>query len=283
VNAGNSNGGNGGGGMYNNGSSPVLTNVTISLNTVNVPNNYGGSGQSGNGGGGMYNNGSSPVLTNVTISGNTVSVPNNYGDDKNGSNGGGGMFNGGSYPVLVNVLISGNKADCGDGSFGNKGGGGMHNHINDSTPVLINVTIAGNAAVGTQARGGGIFDDGGNIIIRNSIIWGNTAAGNPNSKYDGNTPTIVNSNDGGSDPLFVTTSIPTAPSIEGDYSLQSGSPAINQGLDSYYPASADDTSVFPASLSVEAKAAIDAALLKDLGGVNNRFNGTIDMGAYELP
>jgi hypothetical protein len=70
------------------------------------------------------------------------------------------------------------------------------------------------------------------------------------------------------------------PNSDGNYSLGAGSPAVNAGDNSLYPASADVTSVFPSGLSAEAKAAINAALAKDLAGAN-RKNGTIDMGAYE--
>jgi hypothetical protein len=83
-----------------------------------------------------------------------------------------------------------------------------------------------------------------------------------------------------SNPLFITTSIPAAPTTGGNYRLNSGSPAINQGNNSYYPADADDTSVFPTGLSAAAKAAINAALDYDLAG-NTRIQGTVDIGAYE--
>jgi hypothetical protein len=96
-----------GGGMYNkSGSSPVLTNVTISGNSA-------GDGPS-LGGGGMYNTGSSPVLTNVTISGNKA------------GNKGGGMYNDASTPKIRNNIIWGNTASVGDNGIGN----------NSSTPVI---------------------------------------------------------------------------------------------------------------------------------------------------
>jgi hypothetical protein len=84
-----------GGGMYNDNSSPTLTNVTFSGNYAYY------------GGGGMYNYNSSPTLTNVTFSGNYA---NYYG---------GGMYNDNSSPTLTNVTFSGNSAY--------DGGGGMLN------------------------------------------------------------------------------------------------------------------------------------------------------------
>ncbi|MDR1211406.1 MAG: choice-of-anchor D domain-containing protein [Spirochaetaceae bacterium] len=109
-----------GGGMFNSGSSPVLTNVTISGN------------QATDWGGGMYNSTSSPVLTNVTISGNKAVA-------------GGGMDNSTSSPVLTNVTISGNQA--------NNFGGGMFNQ-NSSSPKIRNSIIWGNGTNNVINSGG---------------------------------------------------------------------------------------------------------------------------------
>jgi hypothetical protein len=237
-----------GGGMYNFNANPVLINVTISGNRAN-------------GGGGMYNGDSSPVLVNVKISGNDA-----------GGGGGGGIYNTGSSsrPVLINTLISGNKASD---------GGGIEN--NGSSPVLINVTIAGNSA---YSGGGGMYSYGSNPLpkIYNSIIWGNTGGGSPG--IYGTVDSITDSSVegfGGSDPLFSGPEpASSAPTTGGDYRLNSGSPAIGQGLNASYPADATD-SIFPAGLSDEAKAAINAALSQDLGGNIRIQGGSIDMGAYE--
>jgi hypothetical protein len=281
---------NNGGGIYNDGSSPVLVNVTISGNKATGTGNGSNSG-----GGGMYNSySSSPVLVNVTISGNLADVP--YGE---GYYGGGGMRNDNSSPVLINVTISGNTAIVANDST--NGGGGMYNY-SGSSPVLINVTIAGNKAVGPPARGGGMYNYSGSPVIRNSIIWGNTASASNPGIYSDDTPSIkysmVEGESGGTDgnqsaptpvdaansPFADWKDPAVAPTTDGDYRLNNtgnADNAKNNGLNGNYPASADDTSVFPASLSATAKAAIDAALLKDLGG-NVRKQGTaIDMGAYE--
>jgi hypothetical protein len=260
-----------GGGIYNkNGSSPALTNVTISGNEA-------GEGPS-LGGGGMYNTGSSPVLVNVTISSNTANSKN-----------GGGMYNANaSKPVLVNVTISGNTA-----ASGTSVGGGMYN--NNSSPVLTNVTIAGNYA---GMEGGAMWNGSSSTPrIWNSIVWGNTVPDpthGPGIKNNSVTPVIAysivqgltstsdgNVADPGSSP-FVSWQDPgsvTMPNSGGDYSLN-GSAGVNAGDNGLYPANADDTSVFPSGLSAAAKTAINAALAKDLVGVN-RKNGPIDMGAYE--
>jgi hypothetical protein len=158
---------NSGGGMFNNYSSPTLTNVTFSGNSAT------------NTGGGMFNhNDSSPILTNVTFSGNSagagggmdnfpggsptltnVTFSGNSAEDK-----GGGMHNNGhSSPTLTNVTFSGNTAYL-------NGGGGISNE--HSSLTLTNVTFSGNSA----NHGGGISNDiAGNPTIRNTIFWGNTA------------------------------------------------------------------------------------------------------------
>jgi hypothetical protein len=91
------------------------------------------------------------------------------------------------------------------------------------------------------------------------------------------------------DPLFVTTTIPTPPSTAGDYSLSSTtSPAYNTGDNSLYPDTWAKWSTDPdidASFKTPAFQSIydtyiQPALAKDLAG-NPRLNGTIDMGAYE--
>jgi hypothetical protein len=258
-----------GGGMYNeNSSSPVLTNVVISGNTSSWS------------GGGMENfENCSPVLTNVIISGNSAST----------SSYGGGMLNVRSSPVLTNVLIAGNVAGA---------GGGMSNQ--EGSPILTNVTISGNS-------GGGIFNNTPypEILISNSIIWGNTAGTAPGIRGNGATVTysIVQdstdtSNGNVADPGAGSTNSPfvdlgwqdpasvTMPNSEGDYRLKSGSPAINVGNSDLYPdtlikwgalfASPTDNPITAAIYN----AYVLPALAKDLGG-NPRLNGTIDMGAYE--
>jgi hypothetical protein len=264
-----------GGGMYNASSSPVLTNLTISGNNA------------GDYGGGMYNASSSPVLTNLTVSGNSVAAS------------GGGMYNSySSSPVLISVALSGNSSA--------EIGGGMYNSYS-SSPVLINAALSGNSAA---AYGGGMYNSSSSSPdIRNSIIWGNTAANAVTegvSNDGGSTPVIAHSivqgsggssswtaatgtDDGGNldtDPLFEDWKNPATytpmPNSDGDYRLGNGSPAINAGNDNLYPANADD-SVFPSGLSAAAKAAINAALEKDLAGNTRQQGAAIDMGAYEQP
>ncbi|ERJ58178.1 MBG domain-containing protein [Sphingobacterium paucimobilis] len=263
-----------GGGMYNLSSSPLLTNVLISGNTANSA------------GGGMCNVSSSPLLTNVTIRGNTAAVlgggmcnsssspklTNVLISDNTASFNGGGMYNSSSSsPLLTNVTLSGNTA--------NEWGGGMYNF--SSSPVLTNVTIANNK---TGTSGGGMLNHySSSPKVYNSIIWGNTKTDgttvdnifNQSSSPEFYTSLVQGSGgstswasafgtDGGNnidaDPLF-------ADMANGDYSLQSGSPATDAGKNNYYT----DTDKGNGDLTVD----------KDLAGNPRLFGSAIDMGAYE--
>jgi hypothetical protein len=123
-----------GGGMFNDGSSPMVSNCIFM-------------GNSAESGGGMYNAYSSPTLTNCTFSSNSAIY---YG---------GGMVNTGS-PTLINCIFTGNAAGS---------GGGMSNGWG-AAPVLTNCTFWGN----TAGSGGGIDSSYASVWLTNSILWGNS-------------------------------------------------------------------------------------------------------------
>ncbi|MEK4426705.1 S-layer homology domain-containing protein [Solibacillus sp. FSL K6-1523] len=200
-----------GGGMYNNSSSPSLTNVTFSANSAR---NGGGMYNSRNGspsltnvtfnankarfnGGGMYNDSSNPSLTNVTFSANEVEY-------------GGGMYNDSSNPSLTNVTFSANSAIYGAGmhnfrsspSLTNvtfnansaaKDGGGMYNN-SSSNPNLTNVTFSANEA----SNGGGMYNYGflfyiSNPSLTNVMFSDNKAANSGGGMYNyGSNPSLTN-------------------------------------------------------------------------------------------
>jgi len=220
---------NAGGGMYNNGSSPTLRNMTFS-------------GNSANSGGGIYNASSSnPTLINVTFNGNSatslgggiynllgnISMLTNVTFSGNSANSGGGMFNGSSNPTLTNVTFSGNSVIS--------LGGGMYNQT--GSPTLTNVTFSGNSA----NAGGGMFNgSGSNPIIKNSILYGDVGGEISNSS---SSPTVSYSVvQGGyagtgnlnADPLL------GALANNGGFTktmvLKNGSPAIDSGNDGNCPA-----------------------------------------------
>ncbi|MCC5943028.1 MAG: T9SS type A sorting domain-containing protein [Balneolaceae bacterium] len=287
-----------GGGMFNNSGSPIFTNVTFRSNTASSGGgmcNFASSSPtltnvifSGNSadsqGGGMYNDfNSSPTLINVTFSGNTSSsgggIANIQGSSPTLANvtflgnlaefDGGGMINfNQSDPILINVSFSGNLA--------NNEGGGIYN-LSTSTPTLINVTISGNEAT----IGGGMSNSASSPTLANVIIWGNSGESIFNSSAS--IPEISHSlieGSGGSGGDWVTSigtdggnNIDADPAFadpdDGDYTLQSTSPAINAGDPN------TDLSLFPGGL--------DNPI--DLAGNPRVFDGLIqiiDMGAYEF-
>jgi hypothetical protein len=271
-----------GGGMSNRSSSPTITNSTFANNNASFD------------GGGMYNYSSSPTITNSTFANNnagssgggmfnrfsySLTITNSTFADNSADYAGGGMYSSSSSPTITNsTFADNNSATNGGGIFNyvctptitnstftnnnaSNYGGGMYNY--DSSPNITNSTFANNSAT----NGGGIFNYVCSPIITNTIIWNNGSSEISNSN---STPTFKNSiirNSGGSgswnaaygtdgganldaDPLFVD-------AANGDYRLTSGSPAIDAG-----DVSANTTTL-------------------DLAG-NPRFDGVIDMGAYEF-
>jgi hypothetical protein len=120
--------------------------------------------------------------------------------------------------------------------------------------TLVNNTIADNNTIG-------VYNDNGVVTLNNNILWNNFidlyaingGISSANNLIGSNNINLLDNNNGnilGTDPLFVG---------NGDYSLQSISPAIDAGDTSYLPDS----------------------ILTDLVG-NFRISGSsIDIGAYE--
>lgn len=233
-----------GGGMFIQNASPSFSNLIIKGNSSN------------NLGGGIYSSySSSSTLTNSMVSRNVA---------KGGVNSrGGGICNMiSSTLILANVLINGNR------SYGL--GGGIHN--DNSSPILTNVTIVGNWG----AVGGGVYNNTNlsNPKFRNTIIYGNGASLGANlSNNNGAVSTITysliqqtttddaNGNlDGATDPLFIDATTE-------NYMLQPGSPVIDTGNNNYFVlGSIPDLS----------------GITTDLIGSERIYDGTIDLGAYEL-
>lgn len=161
-----------GGGMYNKGARPEVTNCIFTENNE------------AEAGGGMFNNNSSPAITNCTFSHN---APTRWGGGMYNSNNsnptvndcdfvenvgiadGAGMFNGdNSSPILTNCTFCGNSVI---GGLGGQDGGGMHN-TTDCNPILTNCTFLGNTA---GLRGGGMWNSNCSPILENCTFSGNSA------------------------------------------------------------------------------------------------------------
>ena len=178
-----------GGGMYNNGGSPTLTNCTFSGNSA------------GDGGGMNNGDSSSPTLSNCTFSKNSAETGggggmNNWGEsspvltnctfNKNLSRtGGGGMCNvRGCSPMLSNCTFSDNSAGW--------GGGGIDNYDN-CNPTLANCTFSGNSA--TWDGGGLCNSTNSHPTITNCTFINNTAenySGGGMNNISGSSPTLTN-------------------------------------------------------------------------------------------
>ena len=235
-----------GGGMHNRSSSPTVTNCTFSANTAYES------------GGGMYNRSSSPPVSNCSFTTNTassgggmynqsssLSITTSSFTGNTASSEGGGMYNIFSSPGIINCSYTGNSAAT--------SGGAMYNSFS-SSPKLTNTTMAGNSSTG-------FYTIGGTLVLQNSIIW-DEVYGNYSAKYslikDKTDTTNANINAA----LYAATDIFTNYSGS-DYTLKSGSPAINRGNNTLYPG-------------------LDANT-QDLAGNPRLVGTTIDLGAYESP
>jgi predicted outer membrane repeat protein len=128
-----------GGGMYNDGSSPVVSNCIFDGNRAD------------NRGGGMYNiNGSSPVVVNCVFCNNTAIA----------LSGGGIYTNGVSYPAIINCTIADNAA-------GYRGGG---IYTANASLTIANNIIANNTAT---SSGSGIYSTVA-IVIDHNDVYNNT-------------------------------------------------------------------------------------------------------------
>ncbi len=256
------------GGVYCSGSSPTLTNCTISGNTASAPNGYGGgvycadysspmltdctiSGNSAvHGGSGVHCcENSNPTLTNCTISGNST-VYGGGGVSCSGSSptltnctisgnsvsdgAGGGVYCSGSSPTLTNCTISGNST----ASFYSFGGGVFCG--DDSSPTFTNCTISGNSALGYDTYGGAVFcEEDCSPTLTSCILWGNTPE--EIRAASGSNPAVTCSDIKGgwtgtgnidADPLFVDADGPDGnPSTweDNDYHLTPNSPCVDAG------------------------------------------------------
>ncbi len=247
-----------GGGMYNDSSSPTVTNCTFSGNTALS-------------GGGMFNFNSSPSVIDCTFTDNGAfsggGMTNDNSDPtvancrfigNSGSSDGGGMRNAdNSSPIVINCTFSGNHCS--------HDAGGMSNR-SSSTSTIVNCTFDGNHA--GQAGGAMLNHSSTDVTVTNSIVWSNTP-----SQISGSTTVVTYSDvQGGwsgtgnidADPLFVD------PDNE-DFRLAAGSPCID---------AADNTAV-PDDITTDLDGNPRFLEIPETPDTGNGTLPVVDMGAFE--
>ncbi len=198
-----------------------------------------GYGYAGNGGGSAFG-----VLSNCLIQSNSA------------LGGGGGAYSG----TLSRCFVISNSAAAGGGAFY----GSLNNCLvfgNEATGIggggtvfsaLNNCTVVGNTATNGGLGGGGVFDGGASncIVYHNSAVSGANFLGAAMSYCD-SFPLAAGPGNITNDPVFVNLA-------GGDFHLQSNSPCINAGNNTYVSSPTD------------------------LDGNARIVNGVVDIGAYEF-
>ena len=291
--------------MFNNGSSPTVTNCTFSGNTAifggGMNNGFDSnptvtdctfSGNSaGNRGGGMYNENSDPNITDCIFS-------------ENASEGGGsGMFNHSSNPTVTECVFSENLTMFGSGAgmfntfcdsfqvtnclfIGNMAtcqAGGIYN-TKGSTPTVMNSAFVGNTA---NCEGGGILNVASNMILINCTLTGNSALNDGGGMWNTSFATVINCIVWGNSPNEI-----SGPANVSYGNVQGGWPGIgNIDADPLFvdPDNGDfRLSTDSPCIDAADNTAVPEGVLRDLDGnprfVDSTFVGTmatVDMGAYE--
>ncbi|MCU0755545.1 MAG: GEVED domain-containing protein, partial [Xanthomonadales bacterium] len=268
---------NGGGASYSELGNLISTDTGSALTIIRSVLT-GGTGSTGSGGGAIFASGALSLI-NSTISGNTA--------------GRGGAITAQNGPLLIaNSVISGNVA-----TNTTSGGGAMTlNSMTANDARIINSTITGNYALGSNRTGGIAGETSGvDLILQNSIVWGNgnagTAAPQIVNAAASSSNTVTNSLiQGGlfgaldSDPLFVTPLTASGtPSTAGNFALQNSSPAIDAGANANVPADAFDVNG-NSNTAEEAPDRADNPRRYNDTGVADTGSGTapiVDLGAFE--
>jgi predicted outer membrane repeat protein len=226
-------------------------------------------------GGGIAASASSPYVYNCSFLGNEA------------SGGGGASLSSSSRATFVNCLFSGNSASS----------GGAISHAQAGTTVVIACTFSGN----TATRYGGGISEAEDIVVTNSILWGNRVgeehgetaqlhyrAYPPAVDYcdiEGWTGGLGGVGNLGADPLFVdadgSDDIPGTP--DDDLRLLPGSPCFDAGDSEALPADRADldgdgntVEPIPHDLGGNPRA-VNTLAAPDFG----RGTPPVDIGAYE--
>jgi parallel beta-helix repeat protein/predicted outer membrane repeat protein len=163
-----------GGGVYNDNGNVTITNCTVSDNYAEGD------------GGGIYNDGNM-TMTNCTVSGNNAATDGggiwSYGEltmtsctvsGNNAADGnGGGVYIGYGDVIITNCTISGNTAGY--------DGGGIYN-LESHNLTITNCTVTQNKSAND---GGGVLNNYQPLMIRCTIVHGNTGSGGSANNFNG--------------------------------------------------------------------------------------------------
>ncbi len=210
-----------GGGASGQGGGIYNEGSTLTLDAMWIDNCEAGDG------GGIYNNGGSLFVSDMTVSAGDAEFN------------GGGIYTAGGVVIMKNSTLSGNSAVT--------SGGGMYSDT--AAVTLTNVTVTANHAL-TSGSGAEII--AGSALIRNSIV-----AGNVTDNINGTIDPSSSHNIIDVEPLLEPLADNGGPTPT--HALIAGSPALNNGNDSYADA---------------------AGLVTDQRG-EERFVNTVDIGAFE--
>ncbi len=216
-----------GGGIYNESSSPTISNIVF-LSNKN---------------GGLYNNLSSPTLTNVVFSKNYVGIINNdsnpiitnavFSENDNISNFyGGAISNDGSSPIITNAVFYANGKIA--QNYTVTGGAGAIANRYGSNTVLKNCVFWANTKLGNATSVGADIENSNTSTVTisySSLQLANNVTNYPTADY----PSIGTSNNiFAQNPLFVNTASPIGAdniwmTADDGLALQSTSPCVNTG------------------------------------------------------
>jgi len=225
----------------------------ITLNNATFSDN-----EAGGGAGGLM------PAAGCKLSGNRVTVSNNRVTNPSAVWGGGIMVFQYGTLTLTNAIVADNHSTT--------GGGGIF--VQDSLVTLVNVTLADN---GTNASsGGGIYLTGSSAVTTtNSIVWGNTAVGQPNTAA--NNLSYV-----GLSTHIVSHSLLEGSGGSGSWNGFMGTDGGNN-LDANpnFVSAANNWRLQPNSVAINAGNSAANSQPTDLAGMSRVTGTAIDLGAYE--
>ncbi len=153
-----------GGGIYCQGTSPVIANCMVERNAARTTGD-----EMGSAGGGMYVTGGSPTILNTIFSHNTASA---YSDAM-----GGGLFTSGGAPVIRDCVFQDNTAQNGGGAYFASG-----SPVVERTSFIYN-SADGTAEISPSGYGGGVYRASGSVSFSSCLFTRNTAE--PSVQSDG--------------------------------------------------------------------------------------------------